>query len=121
MSSKRLAGTKTSYGNQITFFLDGLRAELVIVDSLAHEKEFGGGEGSCADAEESVLMPRLKITSEPHHVKLRHLGEAFELFLLVRIERKPVAAEADIQNAKAGGAFRHRAPPDAPTPCTRRL
>ena len=44
-------------------------------------------------------------------MKLRHLGEAFELFLLVRIERKPVAAEADIQNAKADGAFRHQAAP----------
>ncbi len=43
MSSKRLAGIKRPNGNQIISFLDGLRAELVTVDSLAHEKEIGGG------------------------------------------------------------------------------
>ena len=42
MSSKRLAGIKRPNGNQIISFLDGLRAELVTVDSLAHEKEIGG-------------------------------------------------------------------------------
>ena len=36
-------------------------------------------------------------------MKLRYLGGLSNLFLLVRIERKPVAAEADIQNAEAGG------------------